>query len=66
MSVSRALRYAYITDHSLCTDAVQSERARAELQREVDDLTERVMAAGSATEAQIEANRRRDAELAKV
>ena len=42
------------------------EKQRAELQRELDDLSQRLDEAGGATQAQIEVNKKREAELQKL
>lgn len=42
------------------------EKQRAELQRELDELSQRLDEAGGATQAQIEVNKKREAELQKL
>ena len=44
----------------------QSDRSRSELQRELEEISERLEEQGGATAAQIEANKKREAELAKL
>merc|ERR1719228_1467164 len=44
----------------------QAEKQRGTLSRELDDLTERVDEAGGATAAQIELNKKREAEIGKL
>ena len=44
----------------------QAEKQRTELQRELDDLGQRLDEAGGATQAQIEVNKKREAELQKL
>merc|ERR1712002_1071267 len=44
----------------------QAEKQRGTLARELDDLTERVDEAGGATAAQIELNKKREAEIGKL
>lgn len=45
---------------------LQAEKARSELQRELEELSERLDEAGGATAAQVEMNKKREAELAKL
>ena len=45
---------------------MQVEKQRVELQREMDDLSQRLDEAGGATQAQIEVNKKREAELQKL
>ena len=47
-------------------DVRQVEKQRVELQREMDDLSQRLDEAGGATQAQIELNKKREAELQKL
>jgi len=42
------------------------EKQRVELQRELDELSQRLDEAGGATQAQIEVNKKREAELQKL
>ena len=42
------------------------EKQRAELQRELDELSQRLDEAGGATQAQIDVNKKREAELQKL
>lgn len=42
------------------------EKSRAEMQAEIDELTERLDEAGGLTHAQSEVNKKREAELAKL
>ena len=44
----------------------RSEKSKNELSRELEELSERLEEAGSATQTQAELNKRRDAELTKV
>lgn len=44
----------------------KSDRTRADLQRELDELSERLDEQGGATAAQIELNKKREAEMAKL
>ncbi len=44
----------------------QAEKARAELSRELEDLGDRLEEQGGATAAQIELNKRREAEVTKL
>ena len=44
----------------------KAEKQRAELSRELDELSERLEEAGGANSAQLDLNRRREAELAKL
>ena len=48
------------------TARAKAERARSELQREMEELMERLEEAGGSTTAQMEMNKRREAELAKL
>jgi chromosome segregation ATPase len=45
---------------------VRAEKARAELQVENEEMAERMEEAGGATQTQIEQNKRREAEMAKL
>jgi len=49
----------------LC-DVRQVEKQRVELEREMDDLSQKLDEAGGATQAQIEVNKKREAELQKL
>ena len=42
------------------------EKQRAELERELDDLSQRLDEAGGATQAQVEVNKKREADLQKL
>ncbi len=42
------------------------EKTKADLQRELEDLNERLDVAGGLSQAQIEVNKRREADLAKL
>lgn len=44
----------------------KAEKQRADLSREIEELSERLEEAGGATSAQIELNKRREAEMAKL
>lgn len=44
----------------------KSDRTRSEIQRELEELSERLDEAGGATAAQIEVNKKREAELSKL
>lgn len=44
----------------------KAEKQRADLAREIEELSERLEEAGGATSAQIELNKRREAELSKL
>jgi len=44
----------------------QAEKQRAELQRELDDLGQRLDEAGGATQAQLDVNKKREVEVAKL
>lgn len=44
----------------------KSDRTRSEVQRELEELSERLDEAGGATAAQIEVNKKREAELSKL
>lgn len=44
----------------------KSDRAKGDLQRELDEITERLDEQGGATAAQIELNKKREAEMAKL
>ena len=44
----------------------QAEKQRNELQRELDELSERLDEAGGATQAQVEVNKKREQELQKL
>lgn len=44
----------------------KSDRTRSELQRELEELSERLDEQGGATAAQIELNKKREAEMAKL
>lgn len=48
------------------SDDLQVEKQRAELQRELDELSQRLDEAGGATQAQIDVNKKREAELQKL
>ncbi len=45
---------------------MQAEKGKADLQRELEELSERLEEAGGSTAAQIEINKKREAELAKL
>ncbi|KAH6942300.1 hypothetical protein HPB50_003324 [Hyalomma asiaticum] len=45
---------------------LQAEKQRADLAREIEELSERLEESGGATSAQVELNKRREAELAKL
>jgi len=45
---------------------LQAEKGKADLQRELEELSERLEEAGGSTAAQIEINKKREAELAKL
>jgi len=47
-------------------DVLQVEKQRVELEREMDDLSQKLDEAGGATQAQIEVNKKREAELQKL
>lgn len=49
-----------------CVFLVQAEKQRSDLARELEELGERLEEAGGATSAQIELNKKREAELAKL
>lgn len=62
-----------MTEDHVCTNninnvqsCVKVEKQRAELQRELDELSQRLDEAGGATQAQIEVNKKREAELQKL
>lgn len=44
----------------------KADRTKADLQRELDELTERLDEQGGATAAQLELNKKREAEMAKL
>jgi hypothetical protein len=44
----------------------KAEKQRADLAREIEEMSERLEEAGGATSAQIELNKRREAEMAKL
>lgn len=44
----------------------KAEKQRADLSREIEELSERLEEAGGATSSQIELNKRREAEMAKL
>ncbi len=45
---------------------MKAEKQRADLSRELDELTEKLEESGGATNAQVELNRKRESELAKL
>ena len=55
-----------LTLSSLLPLYLQSEKQRADVSRELEDLGDRLEEQGGATAAQIEVNKRREAELSKL
>ena len=51
---------------NIATSILKVEKQRAELNRELEDLAERLDEAGGATSAQIELNKKREQELLKL
>uniref|UniRef100_A0A3Q3J9P9 Uncharacterized protein n=1 Tax=Monopterus albus TaxID=43700 RepID=A0A3Q3J9P9_MONAL len=64
--LSRKLKEHQVCSHRLGICSLLVEKQRAELSRDLDDLSDRLEEEGGATVAQIEQNRKREADLLKL